>query len=190
MAAFGAKYLRYAKITKEEKGKLPTYDSEIVGLGGLVKADLTVNYANGEIYADDALAERVEEFVSGSIAVEVDELEDETAGIIYGAKVSEDGERADNSADNAPCGGLGYYKTLIKNKVKFWRAYFYPKVRATMGNYTAATKSSSLTLSTTPLTFTVYEPENGDWRYSKKFDSEKEAKAWIEEKLGNVPAEE
>lgn len=185
MAAFGAKYLRFSKIVKEESGKLPTYDQKVVTLGGLVKADLTINYASGEMYADDKLAERVEEFMSGSLAVEVDELEDEEASIVYGAKINESDEKADNSADSAPYGGLGYYKTLTKNKVKFWRGYYYPKVRATLGNDNAATKSSSITLATTPITFTVFEPENGDWRYMKKFSSEVEVKAWLDGKLGN-----
>lgn len=184
MAAFGAKYLRFAKIAAEEKGKLPTYDPGVITLGGLVKADLTVNYASGELYADDMLAERVEEFVSGSLAVEVDELENEEASTVYGARINEHEEKADNASDNAPCGGLGYYKTLLKKGVKFWRGYYYPKVRATLGNDSAATKSSSITLATTPLTFTVFEPENGDWRYTKKFTSEEEAAAWVDEKLG------
>ena len=34
MAAFGAKYLRFAKIATEEKGKLPTYVPGVVTLGG------------------------------------------------------------------------------------------------------------------------------------------------------------
>lgn len=184
MAAFGAKYLRFAKIATEEKGKLPTYASGVVTLGGLVKADLTVNYASGEMYADDVLAERVEEFISGSLAVEVDELENEEASVVYGARINESEEKADNASDSAPCGGLGYYKTLVKNGERFWRGYYYPKVKATLGNDTAATKSSSITLATTPLTFTVFEPENGDWRYTKRFSTEAEAVAWVDEKLG------
>lgn len=155
-------------------------------LGGLVKADLTVNFATGEMYADDRLAEKVEEFASGSIAAEVDELEDEAASIIYGATINELSEKADNAGDSAPYGGLAYYKSLVKNGVKFFRGYYYPKVRAALGSDTAATKSSSITLSTTPITFTVHEPENGDWRYTKKFDKEADVKAWIDQKLANA----
>lgn len=188
MAAFGAKHLKFAQISEEEKGKIPTYDTEKSVLLGLVKADLTVNYASGELYSDDRLSERVEEFMSGSIAVEVDELEDEDASILYGASINAEKEKVDNSSDNPSYGGLGYYKTLLKNGVKFWRGYFYPKVRATLGNDTASTKSSSITLATTPITFTVYEPENGDWRYVKKFTSEAEAIAWVDGKLANQAA--
>lgn len=190
MAAFGAKYIKFAKINKEERGELPTYESgKVITLGDLVKADLTVNFATGELYADDKLAEKVEEFISGSIAAEVDEMDEEEASVIYGEKINEQGERMDHAGDSAPYGGLAYYKTLVKNGVKFFRGYFYPKVRAALGNDNAATKSSSITLATTPITFTVHEPENGNWRYVKKFDSETEVRAWVDAKLSNTKSD-
>lgn len=190
MAAFGAKYFKYAKIKEEKKNQLPTYDADkTMMLGGLVKADLTVNFASGETYADDMLAEKAEEFISGSIAAEVDELEDETASVIYGAKINELGEKADNTGDSAPYGGLAYYKCLMKNGAKFYRGYYYPKVKAALGNDSAATKSSSITFATTPINFTVYEPDTGDWRYTKKFDTEAEVREWIDKKLSNAEEE-
>lgn len=190
MAAFGAKYLRFAKISEEGKNQLPTYEKEsLTELGKLVKADLTVNFASGELYADDALAEKAEEFISGSIAAEIDELDDKTASVIYGSKINELEEKEDNVQDNAPYGGLCYYKSLMKNNVKFYRGYYYPKVRAAMGNDNAATKASSITFSTTPINFTVYEPNNGSWRYTKRFDSETEAQMWIDKKLTNAEEE-
>lgn len=187
MAAFGAKYLKYARIAKEESGKLPTYEQgKAQVLGALVKADLTVNNANGELYADDKLTERMEEFANGSLAVEIDELEDETAVLIFGATLTEDGEKVDSTKDTIPNGGLCYYKSLLKNGKKFYRAYFYPKTKAVMGNDSAATKTSSITFATTPINFTVMEPETGQWRYTKKCDTEEEAIAWINNKLSNA----
>lgn len=187
MAAFGAKYIKYAVIKTEEENKLPAYDAQKTKMiGSLVKADLTVNFASGELYADDLLAEKAEEFISGNIAVEVDELDDEVASVIYGATVNEQNEKVDNTGDNAPYGGLGYIKTLMKKGTKYYRAYYYPKVRAALGNDNTATKSSSITFSTTPVNFTVYEPKTGDWRYTKKFDTEAEAKAWIDSKLSSA----
>lgn len=187
MAAFGAKYFKYAQIKTEPQDALPTYDQEkTVTIGLLVKADLSVNFASGELYADDKLAEKSEEFISGTIAAEVDEMEDETAAIIYGNTVNEENERVDNTGDNAPYGGLAYIKCLMKNGKKFFRGYFYPKVRAVISNDSASTKSSSITFSTSPLSFTVHEPNNGDWRYTKKFETEAEAKAWVDSKLGKA----
>lgn len=188
MAAFGAKYMVYAPIKEEPKDSLPVYEEgKVLDLGGMVKAELTINYASGEMYADDALSEKIEEFVSGTIAAEVNEMDDDVAAVIFGSKVNENGEKIDNSKDSAPCGGLAYYKCLSKNNVKFWRGYFYPKVRAAKGNDSANTKSNSVTLTSTPITFTVSEPATGDWRFMKTFDRESDAVEWINRKLKNEP---
>ena len=114
-------------------------------------------------------------------------MSDEVAAGVFGARMNENGEKIDNSGVSAPCGGLAYYKCLSKNSKKFWRGYFYPKVRAAMGNDSANTKANSITMTYTPITFTVNEPETGDWRYVKSFDREQDVIAWIDRKLANEP---
>ena len=181
MASFGAKYIKFAPVKSEESGKLPTYDAA-VEIGALVKADLTVNLASGEIYANNMLDERMEEFISGTLAVEVSDMTDEVESTIFGSTLKEK-ELIDNTADEIPYGGLGYYKSLTRGGKKLFKAYFYPKVKAIQGNDSAVTKGSSITLSGSPLTFTVFEPDTGDWRYRETFESENEAVAYIDEKL-------
>ena len=74
MAQFGAKRPVFAPIKTTPDGALPTYDYEKkVTIGKLVKADLTVTNASGELYGDDALAEKVDMFASGSLALETDD---------------------------------------------------------------------------------------------------------------------
>ncbi|MBP3701697.1 MAG: hypothetical protein J6I64_07390 [Lachnospiraceae bacterium] len=191
MAAFGARYMKFAPFAGEEPAAaLPAY-GESVQLGGLNKADLTVNLASGEIHGDDVLDERVEEFVSGTLAVEVTDLAPQTESVVYGSKMGEDGELVDKTSDETPYGGLGYIKTLIRKGKKIYRAIYLPKVKAALGNDNAATKSNSITLATHPLAFTVFEPNNGEWRYRKEFtgdDGEAQAKAYIDEKLGVTEA--
>lgn len=61
MAQFGAKRPIFAPTKTTPDNALPTYDYEkVVTVGKLVKADLTVTNASGELYADDALAEKVD----------------------------------------------------------------------------------------------------------------------------------
>lgn len=184
MASFGAKYPNFAPIKEEAKNTLPTYnETKKVTIGGLVKADLTVNLSSGELFADDALKESVSEFASGAIAMETDDMVDEVASVVYGSTVS--GKMlVDNTADAAPVGGLAYYKKLMRNKKVFFRGYFYPKVKASLGNDSEATKGSSITFGTTATSFTVYECENGDWRHTEVFETEAEAKTWVDSKLG------
>ncbi len=188
MAAFGAKYIKFAPINAEPDAALPQY-GEAIRIGALVRADLTVNLASGEIYGDDVLDERVEEFVSGTLAVEVTDLEDEKEKVIFGSSLGEGGELKDNTKDAIPYGGLSYIKTLIRGGKKKYRAYYYPKVKAVMGNDSAATKSSSITLASSSLSFTIFEPKTGDWRYRKTFDEEAAAKAYVDEKLAGTSAQ-
>lgn len=173
MASFGAKYPCFKPHGAEEG----------VVLSKLVSANLTVNLASGEMYADDSLAEQASEFISGSIALETDDMEDSEAAVLYGCKV-EDNIVTYNAGDTAPRGRHGYYKVLMRNGKKFFKAYYYPDVRAALGNDNAQTKGSSITFSSTSTTLTVFADENGDWRKTATFDNEEEARAWISELCG------
>lgn len=185
MAAFGAKYIKFAPFKSEPETGMPTYDAA-VQLGELVKAELAVSLASGEIYGDDRLVEKVEEFSSGSIAVEVTDMTDDVEATVFGSTYAEADGIVDKTSDTIPYGGVGYCKTLMRGGQKKYKAYFYPKCKAAMGTDSANTKNSSITLSSTPLTFTVFEPNDGDWRYRKTFATEAEAKAWIDSQFSGT----
>lgn len=183
MASFGAKYPYFNPVKNEPEGKLPVYKNpEPVRIGRLVKADLTVNLASGKLFADDGLAESVDEFSSGSIAMETDDMEDPVAAEVYGCEVV-DKEVHYNVADDPPAGGLAYFKKLMRRKKVLYKGFFYPLVKAALGNDTAQTKTDSITFGTNSTTFTVFACETGDWRFTEEFPTEAAAIAWIKEKL-------
>lgn len=187
MASFGAQYPHFAKIKEEPEGKLPVYEGPPVRIGRLVKADLTVTMASGQLFADDVLAESVEEFVSGSLAMETDDMEDSVAEAVYGATVV-DKEVHYKSGDSAPVGGLAYYKVLKRKGILLYKGYFYPRVQAALGNDTASSKTGSITLGTTNTTFTVFPCESTDWRITADFKTLEEAKEWVKTKLTSTPS--
>lgn len=183
MASFGAKYPYFNPVAEEPEGQLPVYkDQDPVRIGRLVKADLTVNLASGKLFADDGLAESVDEFSSGSIAMETDDMEDPVAAEVYGCKV-EDKEVHYNVGDDPPAGGLAYFKKLMRRKKVLYKGYFYPLVKAALGNDTAQTKTDSITFGTNNTTFTVFACESGDWRLTEEFQTETAVIAWIKDKL-------
>lgn len=182
MASFGAKGPHFAKIKEEPDGKLPVYEGEPVRLGRLVKADLSLVMASGKLYADDELAESAEEFISGSIAMETDDILDDVASVVYGAEVDE-GRVIYNTRDNPPPGGLAYYKKLMRRGKIVYKGYFYPRVKAALGNDAAQTKTDSITFGTSTTNFTVYSANNGDWRHTEEFGEEKDAIAWVKAQL-------
>lgn len=182
MASFGAKYPKFAKIKTEPENALPTYEGAVT-IGRLVKADLTVNLASGKLFADDELAESVSEFSSGSIAMETDDMADAVAAEVYGATV-EDKEVVFKAGDSAPLGGLAYYKALMRKGVKFYKGYYYPRVKAALGNDSANTKTDSITFGTSATTFDVFACNSGAWRViSEEFSDETDVRKWVDEKL-------
>lgn len=115
MPSFGAKNPYFCKIKEEPEGTLPVYEGDPVKIGRLVKADLTIQMASGKIFADDGLAESVDEFASGSVAMETDDILDSAASVIYGTTV--DGKTVHyNTKDDPPSGGLAYYKKLMRKR--------------------------------------------------------------------------
>lgn len=188
MASFGAKNPYFAPIKSEPDGKLPIYEGEPLKIGRLVKADLTLTMASGKLYADDELAESAEEFVSGSIAMETDDILDAVASVIYGATVKEK-TVVYNTSDNPPPGGLAYYKKLMRKGKLVFKGYFYPRVKAALGNDTAQTKADSITFGTSATTFTVSNANNGDWRITQEFDKEDEVLEWVKSMLKSADEE-
>lgn len=187
MASFGAKNPYFCPIKSEPDGALPVYEGEPVKIGRLVKADLTLTMASGKLYADDELAESADEFVSGSIAMETDDVLDSVASKIYGATVK-DKTVVYNISDNPPPGGLTYYKKLMRKGKLSFKGYYYPRVKAALGNDTAQTKTDSITFGTSATTFTVSNANNGDWRITEEFDDEAAALAWVKEQLTSTEA--
>lgn len=171
MATYGANYPCFK----------PNGETAGVVLGKLVSANMTIQLATGELYADDELAEKVSEFASGSIAMETDDLSDTNASKVYGATVR-NGAVVYNKGDSAPMGKLAYYKSLMRGAVKFWKGFYYPKAQAALGNDNAQTKGSSITFQTAQTAFTIFPDDVGDWRENETFNTEAAAKAWCASK--------
>ena len=181
MASFGARLPRFAPIKEGTEDQTPEYDKSVL-IGRLIKADATPNFASGKLYADDQLAESVDEFVNATIAMETDDITDKVASVIYGATVKNKEVRY-NSDDTAPFGGLTYIKVLMRKGKKIFKSYYFPKVKAVLGSDSAQTKSDNITFGTSQTTFTVFQNNDGDWRFTHEFEKEAEAKAWCKEKL-------
>lgn len=183
MASFGAKRPIFNPIDTQPEGERPTYKEEKpIEIGKLIKAERTVTMASGKLYANDELAESVDEFVSGNIAMETDDMVDEVATVMYGATVSNK-EVSYKAGDTAPEGGLAYYKVLMRSGKKVYKGYFYPRVKAVLGNDTAQTKGDSITFGTSATNFTVFRCNSDEWVVTEEFETEAACVTWCDEKL-------
>lgn len=188
MPSFGAESPFFCPVAEEPEGKRPIYSGDPVKIGRLVKADLSVTLASGKLFADDVMSESVDEFAGGSIAMETDDMIDSVSSIVYGVEV-QDGTVHYNVGDDPPKGGLGYLKKLMRNKKVLYKAFFYPLVKAVLGNDTAQTKTDSITFGTAAITFSVFACETGVWRDTHEAATRAEALAWVKEQF-NPPTTE
>lgn len=182
MASMGLKYLAWAEQATEPSNAVPTYSAGKV-IGKMVSANLTIEANEGELYADDMLAEYINEFKSGEFTAEVDNIPLADQATIYGATYSGDEFQA-TYTDTPPFGGVGGIQVLLVKNARKFRAWFFPKVRATTPDWDATTRGDSISFGTQPIQMKVMTPAYGPWYYLKEFSTEAAAQAYIDTKLG------
>lgn len=183
MASIGLKYFYWAKMASEPTGAVPTYESGRE-IGKAVSTNLTITNSEGELYADDMLAEYVSEFSSGEFSAETDNISLQDQAALYGATYA-DNEIQFGSQDTAPYGGFGGVQVLMVRGARKFRAWFFPKAKASIPDWTGTTKGNSVSFATQPIRMKIMSPEFGPWYRIKEFDSEDAAKAYVEG-LANV----
>lgn len=185
MAIYGAKHLVFSAFSGEEPAaELPNYTGA-VSMSELVKVADSPEFNTAPQYGDNKLVEEVTEFKTASIDVEVADISNMLASEVTGASIDEtDGDLEFGADDTAPFGGLAFYVNKILHNKKKFQGIFYPKVKAAMQGEEYATKGESITLANGKLKFSAFAPNYGKWKIkSKDFDTEAEAKAWVDSKL-------
>jgi len=188
---YGAKRIKWAPVSEEPAGALPTY-GEAMSIGELNKVTDAPAYAEAKAYGDNALGRYVAEFKECPLDIEVLDMPKTVAGAITGAKISE-GEGKDihfNEADNPPYGGVVFYvNELLADNRKVFTCFFYPKAKAVMQGETYSTKGESITLTGKKLRLLASPAKNGDWKIESDYlETEEAAIAWCDAKLGAAAA--
>ena len=109
MAITGVKHPVFAPITARNAGAKPTYGTGIL-IAKATKADITINTAEGKLYADDSLAEYDSKFQSATIAAGVDDLTPNKKAALFGYTLDTSGGKTvlkKGASDTAPHGGTG-----------------------------------------------------------------------------------
>lgn len=184
---YGAKNIRWAPITAEPTGALPTY-GPAVKLGELNQVADSPSFVEAKASGDNnATARYVRKFQQATVDVTVLDILNEVAASIFGAKIDET-QKKDlhfNKDDKPPYGGMAFYteNLMEDDKVKY-QGIFYTKAKANMQGKTYDTTGDSITLSSSKVQFVSTACNNGDWKIeSALFDTEAEAEAWAEAKL-------
>ena len=99
MATIGLDSIYYSIITDGASGE--TYETP-VKLAKATKADLSVEFSEGTLYADDALCETVRDFKSAKLTLGVDDLSAAAVSALTGATIDQNKVLVHNAEDNAP----------------------------------------------------------------------------------------
>lgn len=185
---YGAIYLRWAEVLSDNsENALPVYKGSI-GIGGMQKVTDNPNFNEAKGGSDNRTSEYLKEFADAPVDVEIDELLNEVAEAVLGAKIDQSEDLHHRIDDNGPPGGMAFYTNRLIHKKKKFKGIFYPTLVASMVGEEYETKggagAGSITLSGGKLSFLAMGAANRDWKIeSKLFDSEAEAKAWVDAKL-------
>lgn len=161
MATIGLDKLYYAAITEDDDGN-ETYGTP-VQLAKAISADLTVDLNEAVLYADDGQAELVKEFKSGTLTLGVDDIGNDTAVALIGAKLDENGVLVSAGEDTPNAVAIGFRARMSSGKYKYYWLY-----RVLFGTPAASlsTKGDSISFQTPSIEGTIAirnrEDDNGN----------------------------
>ena len=139
------------------------------------------NVANAKDYGDDGTVESVNEALGATLSVELTDDDIEIFTMLLGHTLdSNSGELIYSNSDEPPyvgCGAIGVSGSK-------WRAKFYTKVRFAEPSDDNSTKQESITFNHITLEGDAVMDANGVWKREKEFNTEADAKAWLNGILG------
>ena len=95
----GLDKLFYAPITEDENGE-ETYGTP-VQLAKAISVELSVEFAEAVLYADDGIAQIIKEFNSGTLTLGVDDIGLSAASELTGAEIDSNGVLVSTSEDDS-----------------------------------------------------------------------------------------
>ena len=189
MAQIGAKDFYWNGIASEGANTLPTYAaSSADNYGGvlvdLVQVNVTLNYSEGEAYADDKLVDSYRDFEYADVAIQNFDVPLEVQAVWFGGDIATN-VLSEGGADEARLIGFGLARTLRKKdangQVKtVWRGYYYPKAsprKATSEN--SATRGNGTNYNYDEYTLRAFECNSGVYRQVEDFTTEAAFVTWI-----------
>ena len=157
MATIGLDKLYYAPITEDSDGN-ETYGTP-VQLAKAISADLSIELNEATLFADDGQAEAVKEFKSGTLSLGVDEIGNDVAAALVGARVDANGVLISSGEDISNHVAIGFRAKKSNGKYKYYWLY---RVLFGMPATNLATKGDSITFSTPTIEGTILQRNKVD----------------------------
>lgn len=189
MAQIGLEYLICAPLTETQN--TVEYQNRMV-MSYAIKADISIEINEGTLYGDNRIIENVKEFKSGKVSLNGDHLSYEVLSLILGhtlETLTPNGQKLTAKGDDdGAYVGIGFYATTLKDNVRKYRAIWLRKVKFGIPNESLETKGDSINFQTPTIEGTILTDILGIWKEETTFETEAQAKAWLDEqaKIGGV----
>lgn len=191
--------MAYVGLRKPIIGKRKTngtYEAPFT-MGKAVGVNITPNYAEGSLYADDEQAEYDKEFTYADVTLNTSTIPMEAEEHMFGHKVTSEDDRKNvvfNKDDQANDVGMGWISVEKVDGVRSYVGNFLYKVKFTEPSEEYTTKGESIEYKTPSISGRASADSDGNWKKTEVLKTENEALAWIYEMFGveevNTAAEE
>ena len=189
MASIGLRYPVYAPLTENDEAGTYQYGVGKVAAKA-INVEMNLNIAESVLYADDAAAESVKEFIDGTLTFTADDLDATVRADWLGnttESVTIDTETIDvlvsKDEDMPGYFGFGFIVPKIKNKVRMYRAIILPKIQFREPNESAETKGQQINWQTPQIEGRIFRRVDGSWKREITVSSLATAKAWLAQEL-------
>lgn len=177
------KYCPYTVTTDADGNEVETY-GEVKTFAKGINLNASYNTAKAKLHADDGVAEQCNEFISGSMTVGIDDLDNEVDADISGAKIDENGDITDTDTDTPAYLRFGYIVRRFKGNQSQYRALIYPRIMFDLSPDDYETKGESLVFKTPVLTAEIMRNYIGEWRKRSGWKNTlAEANTWLDTNL-------
>ncbi len=187
MAKIGLLKPKYSKITvgTDESGNDTETYGPVKPFAKAISATTSVNTAKTKLYADDGVAEMVNEFMSGQITFNSDDMEDDVEADIAGATVdTETGAIRNKDTDEPVYIRFGFLVRRMKGNKSQYRAVIFAKVMFDVPADDYETKGESIVFKSTTVSGEIMRNKDHDWRIKSKWmDSEADAETFLTQNL-------
>lgn len=161
-----------------------TYN-EPMALGKAVSLEITPNFAEATLNADDGQAEYVKEFTNADVTLGTSTIPIAAMKPIFGHAVEvENGTVVYNKNDQNKNVAMGIVAPEIIDDVRTFAAAFLPKVKFGDPSDSWETRGDSIAFKTPSISGKASANDAGVWKEVAEFDTEQEAMNWIYGKFG------
>lgn len=161
-----------------------TYDDPFA-FGKAIGMQVTPNYAEGSLYADDGQAEYDKEFSYAEVTLNTSTIPIVANEKMFGHTVTEKNVKFNRDDQNNDV-GLGWISVEKVNGIRSFIGNFLDKVKFSEPSEDYATRGGSIEYKTPSITGRASAVDGGDWKETETFATEAEAKNWIYGKFGKA----